>query len=145
MAAPWGAIIQAVDHAMGRTQEGMMGGIKVADSQHGGGMENSGSGGVVDTSKAGNAMGSAVKSGSELDVKDKIGSSESAGKESLETSAGGDISSGGAEADAGGGGGADMGGGGMDMGADASSIASDKRLKHARECAESTVKKWRER
>ena len=33
----WGAIIQAIDHAMGRLQEGASAGIKVANSQHGGG------------------------------------------------------------------------------------------------------------
>lgn len=31
-----GAIIQAIDHAMGRTQKGMSAGIDVANSQHGG-------------------------------------------------------------------------------------------------------------
>ena len=33
----WGAIIQAIDHAMGRMHEGASAGIKVANSQHGGG------------------------------------------------------------------------------------------------------------
>ena len=33
----WGAIVQAIDHAMGRMNEGMSAGIKVADSQNGGG------------------------------------------------------------------------------------------------------------
>lgn len=33
----WGAIIQAIDHAMGRMQEGAGAGIKVSNSQHGGG------------------------------------------------------------------------------------------------------------
>lgn len=33
----WGAIVQAIDHAMGRMNEGMGAGIKVADSQNGGG------------------------------------------------------------------------------------------------------------
>lgn len=33
----WGAIVQAIDHAMGRMNEGMGAGIKVADSQSGGG------------------------------------------------------------------------------------------------------------
>jgi len=33
----WGAIIQAIDHAMGRMNEGMGSGIKVAESQNGGG------------------------------------------------------------------------------------------------------------
>ena len=33
----WGAIVQAIDHAMGRMNEGMGSGIKVAESQNGGG------------------------------------------------------------------------------------------------------------
>ena len=33
----WGAIVQAIDHAMGRMNEGMGAGIKVAESQGGGG------------------------------------------------------------------------------------------------------------
>ena len=33
----WGAIVQAIDHAMGRMHEGMGSGIKVAESQRGGG------------------------------------------------------------------------------------------------------------
>ena len=33
----WGAIVQAIDHAMGRMNEGMGSGIKVAESQGGGG------------------------------------------------------------------------------------------------------------
>lgn len=37
MSAPWGAIIQAIDHAMGRMHESAGAGIKVANSQHGGG------------------------------------------------------------------------------------------------------------
>ena len=32
----WGAIVQAIDHAMGRMNEGMGSGIKVAESQSGG-------------------------------------------------------------------------------------------------------------
>ena len=32
----FGAIIQAIDHAMERTQKGMSAGIDVANSQHGG-------------------------------------------------------------------------------------------------------------
>lgn len=47
----WGAIIQAIDHAMGRMQEGASAGIKVANSQHGGGAPiskmDSGAGEVV--------------------------------------------------------------------------------------------------
>ena len=49
----WGAIIQAIDHALGRMHEGAGAGIKVANSQHGGGapISNMDSG----TGKASNA------------------------------------------------------------------------------------------
>ena len=47
----WGPIIQAIDHAMGRMQEAAGAGIKVANSQHGGGAPisnmDSGAGEVV--------------------------------------------------------------------------------------------------
>lgn len=50
----WGAIIQAIDHAMGRTQKGMSAGIDVANSQHGGAAESATtSNEQVDTSKTG--------------------------------------------------------------------------------------------
>lgn len=50
----WGAIIQAIDHAMGRTQKGMSAGIDVANSQHGGAANSTTtSNEQVDTSKTG--------------------------------------------------------------------------------------------
>lgn len=53
----WGAIIQAIDHAMGRMNEGMGSGIKVAESQGGGG-----SGGAAMAKPASGAnLASAVK------------------------------------------------------------------------------------
>ena len=53
----WGAIVQAIDHAMGRMNEGMGAGIKVADSQSGGG-----SGGAAMAKPASGAnLASAVK------------------------------------------------------------------------------------
>ena len=53
----WGAIVQAIDHAMGRMNEGMGAGIKVADSQNGGG-----SGGAAMAKPASGAnLASAVK------------------------------------------------------------------------------------
>lgn len=45
----WSAIIQAIDHAMGRMHDGAGAGIKVADSQHGGSAQ-------TDTSMAGEAI-----------------------------------------------------------------------------------------
>ena len=53
----WGAIVQAIDHAMGRMNEGMGSGIKVAESQSGGG-----SGGAAMAKPASGAnLASAVK------------------------------------------------------------------------------------
>lgn len=50
----WGAIIQAIDHAMERTQKGMSAGIDVANSQHGGAADSATtSNEQVDTSKTG--------------------------------------------------------------------------------------------
>lgn len=50
----WGAIIQAIDHAMGRTQKGMSAGIDVANSQHGGAAGSAAtSNEQIDTSKTG--------------------------------------------------------------------------------------------
>lgn len=40
MAAPWGAIIQAIDHAMGRMKHGAEAGVRVAGSQRGGSAQN---------------------------------------------------------------------------------------------------------
>lgn len=52
----WGAIVQAIDHAMGRMNEGMGSGIKVAESQNGG------SGGAAMAKPASGAnLASAVK------------------------------------------------------------------------------------
>ena len=54
----WGAIVQAIDHAMGRMNEGMGSGIKVAESQGGGG-----SGGAAMAKPASGAnLASAAKS-----------------------------------------------------------------------------------
>lgn len=55
------AIVQAIDHAMGRTQEGMGSGIKVADSQHGSSATSSPvSGNIADTSTMGNSLKNSV-------------------------------------------------------------------------------------
>lgn len=40
MAAPWGAIIQAIDHAAGRMKHGAEAGVRVAGSQRGGSAQN---------------------------------------------------------------------------------------------------------
>lgn len=55
MAAPWGAIIQAIDHAMGRLQSGMGAGIKVAGGQNGGAAQNTTAGAGTATGSGGGA------------------------------------------------------------------------------------------
>lgn len=52
----WGAIVQAIDHAMGRMNEGMGSGIKVAEAQGGGG-----SGAAMAKPASGANLASAVK------------------------------------------------------------------------------------
>ena len=51
----WGAIVQAIDHAMGRMNEGMGSGIKVAEAQGGGG-----SGAAAAMPASGSNLGSLV-------------------------------------------------------------------------------------
>lgn len=55
MAAPWGAIIQAIDHAMGRLNSGMGAGIKVAGGQNGGAAANTTAGAGTATGSGGGA------------------------------------------------------------------------------------------
>lgn len=52
----WGAIVQAIDHAMGRMNEGMGSGIKVAEAQGGGG-----SGAAAAKPASGSNLASAAK------------------------------------------------------------------------------------
>ena len=54
----WGAIVQAIDHAMGRMNEGMGSGIKVAEAQSGGG---SGGAAMAKPASSGANLASAVK------------------------------------------------------------------------------------
>ena len=53
----WGAIVQAIDHAMGRMNEGMGSGIKVAEAQSGGG----GGAAMAKPASSGANLASAVK------------------------------------------------------------------------------------
>lgn len=55
MAAPWGAIIKAIDHAAGRLQSGMGAGIKVAGGQNGGAAANTVTGAGTATGSGGGA------------------------------------------------------------------------------------------
>lgn len=65
----WGAIIQAIDHAAGRINEGAGAGIEVAKSQSGGAAGNSGSSGTTDTTMFGKAVQTATNN-----IKDKLSS-----------------------------------------------------------------------
>lgn len=78
----WGAIIQAIDHAMGRTQKGMSAGIDVADSQHGGAADSATtSNEQVDTSKTGENIKSVASEATKqkLGTKAKVGDSAESG------------------------------------------------------------------
>lgn len=75
----WGAIIQAIDHAMERTQKGMSAGIDVANSQHGGAADSATtSNEQVDTSKTGENIKSVTSEAAKqkLGAKAKVGESE---------------------------------------------------------------------
>lgn len=72
----WGAIIQAIDHAMERTQKGMSAGIDVANSQHGGAADSATtSNEQVDTSKTGENIKSVASEAAKqkLGAKAKVG------------------------------------------------------------------------
>lgn len=75
----FGAIIQAIDHAMERTQKGMSAGIDVANSQHGGAADSATtSNEQVDTSKTGENIKSVASEATKqkLGAKAKVGDSE---------------------------------------------------------------------
>lgn len=72
----WGAIVQAIDHAMGRMNEGMGSGIKVAESQNGGG---SGGAAMAKPASSGANLASAVKDIAGL-TKDKSSEDKAAEK-----------------------------------------------------------------
>lgn len=85
----WGAIIQAIDHAMERTQKGMSAGIDVANSQHGGAADSATtSNEQVDTSKTGENIKSVASEATKqkLGAKAKVG--DSAESEVSESAAG---------------------------------------------------------
>lgn len=78
----WGAIIQAIDHAMERTQKGMSAGIDVANSQHGGAADSATtSNEQVDTSKTGENIKSVTSEAAKqkLGAKAKVGDSAESG------------------------------------------------------------------
>ena len=78
----WGAIIQAIDHAMERTQKGMSAGIDVANSQHGGAADSATtSNEQIDTSKTGENIKSVASEAAKqkLGAKAKVGDSAESG------------------------------------------------------------------
>lgn len=125
----FGAIIQAIDHAMERTQKGMSAGIDVANSQHGGAAgSTTTSNEQVDTSKSGENVKSVASE---------------AAKQKLGAKAGGSAGSGVSE-------GAAAGSGALPEGitSAADSILSDEKAKEsksvsAKTAAENTVSGWK--
>lgn len=76
----WGAIIQAIDHAMERTQKGMSAGIDVANSQHGGAADSATtSNEQVDTSKTGENIKSVASEAAKQKLGAKVGGSAESG------------------------------------------------------------------
>src|SRR5574344_2009587 len=74
----FGAIIQAIDHAMERTQKGMSAGIDVANSQHGGAAGSATtSNEQIDTAKTGENIRSVAREATKqkLGAKAKVGGS----------------------------------------------------------------------
>lgn len=135
----FGAIIQAIDHAMERTQKGMSAGIDVANSQHGGAAGSATtSNEQVDTSKTGEN----IKNATDGTVKQELGAKAKAGG-----SAGSGVSEG---ANASAGANAAAGSGALPEGiaSSAGSILSDEKAKEsksvsAKTAAENTVSGWR--
>ena len=76
----FGAIIQAIDHAMERTQKGMSAGIDVANSQHGGAAGSATtSNEQVDTSKTGENINSVASEAAKQKLNAKAGGSAESG------------------------------------------------------------------
>lgn len=76
----FGAIIQAIDHAMERTQKGMSAGIDVANSQHGGAADSATtSNEQVDTSKTGENIKSVANEAAKQKLNGSIKSEVSEG------------------------------------------------------------------
>ena len=144
----WGAIIQAIDHAMGRTQKGMSAGIDVANSQHGGAAgAATTSNEQVDTSKTGENIKSVASEAAKqkLNAQQINGSAGSGASEGVGAadSKGADVLPKGAGADAA------AGSGALPEGASAAgSILSDEKAKEsksvsAKTAATNTVSGWK--
>ena len=149
-----GAIIQAIDHAMGRAQKGMSAGIDVANSQHGGAAGSAAaSNEQIDTSKAGENIKSVSNGAAKQALNAKIGGSAESG--ASEGAAGASAAPAGGAASSGAGiveapAGADAAGGGAAEGiaGAAGSVLSDAKAKEsknisAKTAAENTVSNWK--
>ena len=154
-----GAIIQAIDHAMERTQKGMSAGIDVADSQHGGAAGSATtSNEQFDTSKAGENIKSATNGAAKQALGSKLGGS--AGAEAPAAAAGSGAAGASAPAGAASAGGAGIasapagadvaagGGAAEGIAGAAGSVLSDAKAKEsknvsAKTAAENTVSNWR--
>ena len=133
----FGAIIQAIDHAMERTEKGMSAGIDVANSQHGGAAGSATtSNEQIDTSKTGENVKSVANGAAKQELGAKLGgSAESGASKGASTSAGADAAA---------------GSGVLPKGIEsaAGSILSDKGAKEsknisAKTAAENTVSNWK--
>ena len=146
-----GAIIQAIDHAMGRTQKGMSAGIDVANSQHGGAAGSATtSNEQVDTSKTGENIKSVSNGAAKQVLNAKAGDSAGSGaSESAGASAGADAAAGsGAATGAATGAGVLPEGAGAGIAGAADSVLSDAKAKEAKKvsaktAAENTVSGWK--
>ena len=153
-----GAIIQAIDHAMGRTQKGMSAGIDVANSQHGGAAGSATtSNEQIDTTKTGENIKTVTSEAAKQELGAKIGGAAGAG--ASEGAAGAGASAGasaGAAAPAAtgagvlpeGGVGAAGGGAAEGIAGAAGSVLSDAKAKEsknvsAKTAAENTVSGWK--
>ena len=148
-----GAIIQAIDHAMGRAQKGMSAGIDVANSQHGGAAGSAAaSNEQIDTSKTGENVKSVSNGAAKQVLGAKIGGAAGSGASEGAASAGGAegaASAGVLPAGAGTGADAAAGSGAAEgIAGAAGSVLSDERTKEsknisAKTAAENTVSSWR--
>ena len=150
-----GAIIQAIDHAMGRTQKGMSAGIDVANSQHGGAAGSATtSNEQIDTTKTGENIKTVTSEAAKQELGAKLGGA--AGSGASEGAAGASAGAGagaGASASAGAGvlpagGGAAGGGAAEGIAGAAGSVLSDAKAKEsknvsAKTAAENTVSGWK--
>lgn len=150
MSAPWGAIIQAIDHAMGRMNEGASAGIKVAKSQSGGAApatnmsSDAGSSAAQDISDIAKNNDTSSEQ-AEAGEKAKIGSNSTTdGNEPSKSSQGGSL--GGSLSNIGNIGGGDAGGADTSAAVDAAgSIVSDENTKSSKKVSSDKKEKSKDK